>query len=255
MSLPLAFLVDDEQLALNRLLRLLTQTGRVQIAGTSTDPLDALEQLQKQPFDVLFCGIQMPDLSGFEMLAHLKPEPLVVFTTAYSEYALQAFEVNSVDYLLKPIDEKQLERALNKLDRIRGGLDRRPQLETLLRQLASALPQKSSFPTRLPSRLGDRIEFVDVSRVTHFFANEKLTYAATPKKDFVIDLTIADLESTLDPAKFVRIHRSTVVNIESVKELHSWFSERLMVRLNDGKDTELTVSRDRVKNLKEKLGL
>jgi DNA-binding LytR/AlgR family response regulator len=96
---------------------------------------------------------------------------------------------------------------------------------------------------------------VDVARVTHFFANEKLTYAATPKKDFVIDHTISDLEQTLDPAKFVRIHRSTIVNLDYVKELYSWFSERMMLRLNDGKDTELTVARDRVKTLKERLGL
>jgi DNA-binding LytR/AlgR family response regulator len=124
-----------------------------------------------------------------------------------------------------------------------------------LEQLAAALPAKQGFPARLPSRLGDRIEFVEVARVTHFFANDKLTYASTRKKDFVIDNTIAQLEQTLDPAKFVRIHRSTIVNIEFVKELYSWFSERMMVRINDGKDTELTVARERVRTLKDRLGL
>ena len=103
--------------------------------------------------------------------------------------------------------------------------------------------------------MGDRIEFVEVARVTHFYASDKLTYAATPKKDYVVDYTIAELEGTLEPAKFVRIHRATIVNIEAVKELYSWFSERMMVRINDGKDTELTVARDRVKTLKERLGL
>jgi DNA-binding LytR/AlgR family response regulator len=109
--------------------------------------------------------------------------------------------------------------------------------------------------TRLPSKLGDRIEFVDVPKVTHFYASEKLTYASTPKKDFVLDLTIAELETRLDQDRFVRIHRSTIVNLDFVKELHSWFSERLLLRINDGKDTELTVARERVKTLKEKLGL
>jgi DNA-binding LytR/AlgR family response regulator len=94
-----------------------------------------------------------------------------------------------------------------------------------------------------------------VARVTHFYANDKLTYAAIPKKDYTVDYTIAELESALDPAKFVRIHRSTIVNLEYVKELHSWFSDRLMLRVNDGKETELTVSRERVRGLKEKLGL
>jgi two-component system LytT family response regulator len=236
MSRLRAYLVDDEPLALKRLGRLLEQTGRVEIVGSSADP-------------------QMPDLSGFEMLWRLEPQPFVVFTTAYSQFALQAFEVHSVDYLLKPIDEKQLERALTKLDRVRGGMEPKPQLEKLLQQLASALPANRAYPARLPSRLGDRIEFVEVARVTHFYANEKLTYAATPKKDYVVDSTISELEQTLDPAKFVRIHRSTIVNLDFVRELYAWFSERMMVRINDGKDTELTVARDRVKMLKERLGL
>lgn len=250
-----AFLVDDEQLALNRLSRLLQKTDRVEVAGMSSDPLDSIERMRTEPFDVLFTDIEMPDLSGFEMLARLDPGPLVIFTTAYSQYALQAFEVNSIDYLLKPVDERQLERALNKLERIRGGLDPKPQLEALLRQLAATLPSKKAFPARIPSRIGERIEFVDVARISHFFANEKLTYAATAQKDFAIDYTIAELEESLDPAKFVRIHRSTIVNLDFVKELHSWFSDRLLLRVNDDKQTKLTVSRDRVKGLKEKLGL
>lgn len=255
MSRLRAYLVDDEPLALKRLARLLEQTGRVEIVGSSADPDQAIEDLRSQPCDVVFTDIEMPDLSGFEMLSRLDPQPFVVFTTAYSQFALQAFEVHSVDYLLKPIDEKQLERALTKLDRMRGGMEPKPQLEKLLQQIASALPARRGFPARLPSRLGDRIEFVEVARVTHFYANEKLTYAATPKKDYVVDNTIAELEETLDPAKFVRIHRSTIVNLEFVRELYSWFSERMMVRINDGKDTELTVARDRVKTLKERLGL
>ncbi len=255
MSRLRAFLVDDEQLALKRLSRLLVQTGRVDIVGASCDPLEAIEKLGCQSIDVLFCDIEMPDLSGFEMLARLEAGPLVVFTTAYSQYALRAFEVNSIDYLLKPVDETQLARALNKLDRIRGGLDPKPQLEALLRQLASAIPEKKAFPSRLPSRIGERIEFVEIARITHFYANEKLTYASTPQKDFAVDYTIAELEESLDPAKFVRIHRSTIVNLDYVKELHSWFSERLLLRVNDGRGTELTVSRDRVRGLKEKLGL
>jgi two-component system, LytTR family, response regulator len=255
MSRLRAYLVDDEPLALKRLARLLEQTERVEIVGSSADPAQALEELRQQPCDVLFTDIEMPDFSGFEMLSRLDPQPFVVFTTAYSQFALQAFEVHSVDYLLKPIDERQLERALSKLDRVRAGMEPKPQVEKLLQQLASALPAKRAYPARLPSRLGDRIEFVEVARVTHFYANEKLTYAATPKKDYVVDSTIAELEETLDPAKFVRIHRSTIVNLEFVKELYSWFSERMMVRISDGKDTELTVARDRVKTLKQRLGL
>ncbi len=255
MSQLSAYLVDDENLALQRLTRLLEQTGRVAVVGSSTDPVKAIDQIQRKSVDVLFTDIQMPDLTGFQMLAKMERQPLVVFTTAYSQYALQAFEVHSIDYLLKPIDEKQLSRALTKIERMRGGFEPRPQIEMLLQQLASALPTKRSHPGRLPSRIGDRIEFVDVARVTHFYANDKLTYASTPQKDHVVDYTIGELEEMLDPARFFRIHRSTVVNLDFVLEIYSWFSERMMVRIKDGKNTELTVARDRVKALKEKLGI
>ena len=250
-----AYLVDDEPLALRRIARLVEQTGRVEIIGQTTDPLEAVKVLPSLSCDVLFTDIEMPDLSGFQMLKQIAVQPLVVFTTAYSQYALQAFEVHSVDYLLKPVDAQHLERALGKLERVLGGMEPRPQLDKLLEQIASALPKPAAALTRLPSKLGDRIEFVDVPKVTHFYASDKLTYASTPRKDFVLDLTIADLEARLDPNRFVRIHRSTIVNLEFVKELHSWFSERLLVRMNDGKDTELTVARERVKTLKDKLGL
>lgn len=255
MSRLRAYLLDDEPLALKRLARLLEETQKVEIAGSSTDPLEALGFLREHACDVLFTDIEMPDLSGFEMLAKLEHQPLVIFTTAYSQYALQAFDVHSVDYLLKPIEAQKLERALAKVERMRGGLEPKPELAKLLQDLASVLPAKKGFPARLPSKLGDRIEFVELSRVTHFYANEKLTYAATPKRDFVIDYTIAELEQSLDPSKFVRIHRSTILNLDFVKELYAWFSERMMVRINDGKDTELTVARDRVRDLKTKLGI
>jgi two-component system LytT family response regulator len=249
------YLVDDEPLALKRLARLLEQSWRAAGAGMTCDPAQAIAALREQAIDVLFTDIQMPGLSGFEMLARVEPQPLVVFTTAYSEHALRAFEVNSIDYLMKPIDERQLDRALNKLERICGGLEKKPGLESLLAQLAAVLPAQKPFAARLASRCGDRIEFVDLSKVTHFYANDKLTYASTPKKDYVIDYTITDLEDSLDPLKFVRIHRSTVVNLEFVQELYSWFSDRMMVRINDGKDTELTVARERVRTLKDRLGL
>jgi two-component system, LytTR family, response regulator len=249
------FLVDDEPLALRRLERLLERSQQVEVVGTSVDPTAAIAQMEATAYDVLFTDIEMPDLSGFQMLARMNPQPLVVFTTAYSQYALQAFEVQSIDYLLKPIDEKQLDRALAKLNRVRGGLEPRPNLENLLARLTAALPGQSRCPARLASKLGDRIEFVEIARVTHFYANDKLTYAATAKKDFVVDYTIAELEEMLDPERFVRIHRATIANLDFVQALYSWFSDRMMVRLNDGKDTELTVARDRVRALKDKLGL
>jgi two-component system LytT family response regulator len=249
-----AFLVDDEPLALKRLRRLLTETGRVEIAGTSTDPVDALACLASDPPGVLFLDIQMPGMNGFEMLARLDPQPLTIFTTAFDQYALRAFEVNSIDYLLKPVEAQQLARALNKLERL-GGSEPRPDLKAVVAQLAEALrTPRAQFLSRVASRTGERVQFIDLAQVTHFFAEDKLTYASTPAKNYVVDHTISDLERKLDPAKWVRIHRATLLNIDHLQELDVWFGGRMLARLKDAKRTELQVARDRVRPLRERLG-
>src|SRR5437588_6932176 len=155
----LAFLVDDEALALKRLNRMLTATGRVSIAGSSTDPVEAVQAIAETKPDILFLDIEMPGLNGFQMLSQLDPQPIVIFTTAYDQYALQAFGVNSVDYLLKPVEARQLDRALNKIDRIRAGTEPRSDVRELLAQLSAAATWHSAvteFPERISSRVGER---------------------------------------------------------------------------------------------------
>jgi two-component system LytT family response regulator len=250
-----AFLVDDEALALKRLSRMLAATGRVSVAGSSTDPVEAVQAVAEAKPDVLFLDIEMPGMNGFQMLSQLDPQPMVVFTTAYDQYALQAFGVNSVDYLLKPIEAAQLNRALDKLERMRGGMEPRPELRELLERLAAATAKSPEYPDRIASRTGERVEFVELSRITHFFASDKLTFAATAAKNYMIDHTIQELEQRLDPRKFIRIHRATLVNVDSVHELHAWFAGRMVLRLKDEKRTELAVSRDRVRALKQRLGI
>lgn len=248
------FLVDDEMLALKRLSRMLKATGRVEIVGTATDPEAALDYLSTQNIDALFLDIQMPGLNGFEMLARIEAQPAVIFTTAYDQYALQAFEVNSIDYLLKPVETQHLDRALSKLERFRGSAAR-PDIPAVLKQLAEALNMKQpAYPLRLASRVGDRVQFVEVARITHFYARDKLTYAVTAVREHVVDYSINELEQKLDPNQFIRIHRSTLLNVGYVDEVHSWLGSALRVRLKDNKRTELTVARDRVKVLKERLG-
>jgi two-component system, LytTR family, response regulator len=252
-----AFLVDDEPLALKRLSRMLAATGRVEIAGESSDPEQAIHAIESTKPDVLFLDVEMPGLTGFQMLEHLAPQPLVVFTTAYSRYALQAFDVNSIAYLLKPIEAAQLERALDKIERLRAGAEPRPEIRELLDRVTALAGSggRPQYPDRVASRIGERIEFIELDRVTHFFASDKLTYAATLAKNYVVDNTIQDLEQKLDPRKFIRIHRATLLNVDYIHELHAWFAGRMLVRLKDEKHTELSVSRDRVRGLKERLGI
>ncbi len=248
-----AYLVDDEPLALKRLARLLRETGRFEIAGSTTDPEAALDFLGGNRIDVLFLDIQMPGMNGFELLQRAPEQPLVVFTTAFDQYALRAFEVNSIDYLLKPVEAEQLNRVIAKLDRMRGG----PQadLRALAEQLALSLkPAAPRYLDRIASRAGGRVHFLDLARVTHFLARDKLTYAASGGKEHSIDFTIGELELKLDPARFFRIHRATLVNLDWVQEVDAWFSGGVLVRLKDDRRTELAVARDRVRALKDRLG-
>ncbi len=251
-----AYLVDDEPLALKRLARLLEQTGRVEVIGSTTVPEEAVEALASSPPDVCFLDIHMPRLNGFEVLAHLPIQPMVIFTTAYDQYALKAFAVNSVDYLLKPVDPEQLERALTKIERLRmPGGSSQPDLRILFKDLADSLRQpQPEYPDRIASRLGDRLWFIDLVRITHFFAEDKLTYAVAEGKTHCVDYSIAELEKRLDPGKFLRIHRSTLVNAAWIKEVASLPGGGLSVRLKDDRNTELTVARDRAREFKDRLG-
>jgi two-component system, LytTR family, response regulator len=244
------YVVDDEPLAVKRLTRLLRQTRRVEIAGSTVDPDEALKFLAHQNVDAVFLDIQMPRTTGFELLQKLPKEHAVVFTTAFDRFALDAFEVNSVDYLLKPVELERLEKALTKLERLRGTAQGQSETEQL-RALARELTRK--FPERISSRIGERVVFVELNKITHFYAKDKLTYAATASKDYAVDVTISELEHKLDPTVFIRIHRATLLNVNYVEEVRSWFAGGMIVRLKDGKRTELQIARDRMKDVKQRL--
>lgn len=253
-SAPLrVFVVDDEPLAVKRLARLLKATGRVEVVGGTTDPEAALAALAAETVDALFLDIQMPGMSGFELLSRLESQPLVIFTTAFDQYALRAFEVNSVDYLLKPIEAEQLDRALGKIERLRSGAPR-PDLREAVERLAAVLQSAAGYPDKIASRAGERVLLVELARVTHFQARDKLTFAVTAGKSYAVDATIAQLEQKLDPRKFIRIHRATLLNLDHVQEVQSWFAGGVVVRLKDEKRTELPVARDRVRALKQRIG-
>lgn len=251
-----AYLVDDEPLALDRLRRLLQQTGKVEVIGSTTEPEDAVAALTSDPPDVCFLDIQMPRLNGFDVLAKLPRQPVVIFTTAYDQYALKAFGVNSVDYLLKPVDPDALERSIRKLETLRASASaQQPDFTAVLQQITNSLHSgAAAFPERIASRVGDRIRFLDLKDITHFHAEDKLTYAIYEGRPYCVDHAISDLEQKLDPKRFFRIHRGTLVNLAWVKEVTSLPGGMLNVLLRDAKGTGLTVARDRAREFKARLG-
>lgn len=251
------YLVDDESLALDRLTRMLAASGRVEIIGKTTEPEEAVIALTADLPDVCFLDIQMPGYNGFEVLARLPRQPIVVFTTAYDQYALDAFAVNSVDYLLKPIEPEHLHRALNKVEQLRAsGTSSQQQLQAIVRSLTDSFRQhQPPYPDRIASRLGDRLRFLELGRVTHFYAEEKMTFAVSDGKAYGVDHTIAQLEQKLDPKSFFRIHRKMLVNMAWIKELSPLPGGGLNARLKDVRGTDLTVARDRAREFKARLDL
>jgi two-component system LytT family response regulator len=250
-----AFLVDDEPLALRRLRRLLEGTGRVEVVGESTDPREALDTLRAGGLDAAFLDIQMPGMSGLELAAQLPVPPWVVFVTAYDRYALRAFEVNAIDYLLKPVQPGVLARALDKLERalalpeVQAGAE----ASSFLERVERVLRGKPGPAERIAARVDTKYVLVELSRVTHFRADSKLTFAFTADATHQVEATLAELEARLS-AGFARIHRGILVNLAHVEEVDlrgagAW------VRLRDARASELPVSRDRVRALKERLGI
>ena len=221
---PRVFVVDDEELAVRRLVRMLEATDRVEIAGTATDPRDAIARIGDD-IAAVFLDISMPEVDGFAVARRLPPNTVIVFTTAHDQHALRAFEVNALDYLVKPVRADALDRALDKLARRRGG-------------------------PRLTSRVGDRTHVVELDHVTHFFAEDKLTYAVTAEKSYVVDDSIAALEERHAADGFFRIHRATLVRLTAIAEV---LANPPRVRLRDS-GVELQVARDRVRAVKDALG-
>lgn len=242
-----AFLVDDEPLALKRLARMLEATGRVELVGQTTDPTAAPAAIAAAAVDVVFLDISMPEVDGFALCERLPGDTPVVFTTAHDEHALRAFGTAAIDYLLKPIRDEDLRRALDKLDRLRGA----PSSD---RQLASAVARMlaAAHGERIASRLGDRIHLVELDRITHFLAEDKLTYAVTAERSYVVEPSIAELEDRYGAAGYFRIHRATLVRLASIAEVHTG-TDGTRVRLANG--TELAVARERARALKDRLGV
>ncbi len=242
-------IVDDEELARKRLRRLLKKfEPEMEIVGEAGNGEEAVERIDALRPDLIFLDVQMPGCDGFEVVRRLKWKPHIVFATAFDEFALKAFEENTVDYLLKPIEQRRLDRTVEKLRGLfeRHGLQRDDSVERLLSRLAAA-PLK-----RLQVRLGDRILLVNANDVMYFEAKDKYTILHTPEQKYVVDLTLAQLESRLDAEEFIRIHRSTIVNLRYMLELVKWFGGKYKMKLKDKERTELIVSRgyvDRIHRL------
>jgi two-component system LytT family response regulator len=233
-------LVDDEPLAIKRLERLLEPyKDLIQLVGKAYDGLDALELIERLQPDLVFLDIQMPGLTGLELLDQLDRLPWIVFCTAYDSYALEAFETYAIDYLLKPVSPQRLLKAVDKLKRLTP--TDLTDLQTQLHSLAASLSPPPF--KRLQVRLGDRIRFLEIAEVFFFRASEKYVEACCYEASYLLSQSLNQLQDDLPPDDFVRIHRSALVNLKHVAEITRDHNGTALVRMKNKAQTELPLSR------------
>jgi two-component system, LytTR family, response regulator len=246
-------IVDDEVLAREGMRILAQNDPELQVSGECANGVQAIESiLQKHP-DLVFLDIQMPEMDGFAVLNHLKREklPYIIFVTAYDKYAVQAFEVHALDYLLKPVDEERFGRAIERAKvTLRSESEWDHHLSGLLQELESARP---CYLERVIIKEEGRIFFVKASEIDWIEAKGNYAMVHAGKKSHMIREAMTALENQLNPHKFFRIHRSTIVNIDRVSELQSLFHGDYRVLLQDG--TSLLMSRRFRDKLKDHLSI
>jgi two-component system LytT family response regulator len=270
-------IVDDEPPARQRLRKLLeplVTSGRLALIEEASDGLEALAKLHQQPFDLLLLDVRMPELDGFEVLERIDPahRPFVVFTTAYDDYALKAFEAHAIDYLLKPVNQERLQEAITRVEQWRAAALRKAQDERLSQLLdwlenqqrtseAATIPE-GGYLQQLSIPYRDRILIVPVERlvsaeihdgITRLYILEEEAAAHPRLRQHVVGYTLDQLEARLDPQAFMRVHRSAIVQLRHVRELVPWFSGRYKLLLTG--NHEVIASRERSKVLKDRLVL
>jgi two-component system, LytTR family, response regulator len=248
-----ALIVDDEALARKFIRRILKEDHDVEIVGECNDGKSAVDLIQKHKPDIVFLDVQMPAMDGFAVLDAIGVEqlPEVIFTTAYEKYAIRAFELHALDYLLKPFDQTRFRDAMRHAkERLnqRQQEDGRLQISALLENVK----RRAKYLDRLIIKADGRISFLGTREINWIEADDKYVHLHTAKASRMVRQTLSAMEAQLDPKKFQRIHRSAIVNVERIKELEPTFNGEHVVHLEDG--TKLTLSRTYREKLFELLG-
>lgn len=250
-----AIVVDDEPPARRNLRALLKGATDIEIVKECGNGIDALSSIRALGPDLLFLDVQMPEMNGFEVLEHLTdvPVPVIIFVTAYDQYALKAFEVSALDYLLKPFDDARFHKALTQA---RRQIEQQDAGELGLKLLAlmdtrGVKPDAPRYLARVMVKTTGRVIFIRAEEIDWIEAYDNYVQLHVAGKAHLLRQTMNELESALNPEQFARIHRSTIVNLDRIKEMHPHFNEHLVV-LRDG--TRLKLSRTRKEWLEQWLG-
>ncbi|NJD22907.1 MAG: response regulator [Melioribacter sp.] len=239
-------IIDDEKLAREIISSYLKKFDNVELVAECSDGFEGIKQINELKPDLIFLDIQMPKLTGFEMLEILEEPPVIIFTTAFDQYALKAFEVNATDYLLKPFSEVRFAEALNKAIKLITNI---PPIQQELNGLVKSVEKRNEFLDRVIIKSGQKIQIIPIEAVHYIEAQDDYTMLYTEKGNFLKQKTMKYFEENLDPKNFPRIHRSYIVKLSLIKQIELLEKESYQVLLNDGK--KLPVSKSGYQNLKE----
>ena len=246
-----AVIVDDEPLARKRLRRLLDAHPSIEIVGDAGDGEAACRLIEGTTPDLVFLDVQMPGLTGFDVLSRLRVRPRIIFITAHDEFAVRAFEEQAIDYLLKPVEPNRLERALA---RIHGTGAASPSNDDQFERLLQAVERARPSVRRIPVRKGAKVTLVEPAAIIFCRAEDKYAVLYTADGEHTVDRTIDELEKSLDPGTFLRVHRSTLVNMGFVRDLTSIEGGRFVITLKDAAASQVYASRAGARALRDKLG-
>ncbi len=240
-------IIDDEELARQLLREYIGQIPELTIIGEAQRGREAVERIDTDKPDLIFLDVQMPGMTGFDVLEEITHDPHVIFTTAYDQYAIQAFEKNAVDYLLKPIDQERFNLAVKRaLERI--ALEQNP-IGELLRSLKTE--NKTAFDSHIFVQKSEKLINLPVEEIMFLEASGDYTILTTKTDQFVSSSGIGKLEEILNPEIFIRVHRSTIINIHYLKEIERHFNGGMMVRMVNGKS--FPVSRTYARIIRKKV--
>jgi two-component system LytT family response regulator len=240
-------IVDDEKLARDLLKEYLENYPEIELLGEADQGTEAVEKIDKLKPDIVFLDVQMPGMTGFDVLEDLEHEPYVIFVTAYDQYAIKAFEKNAVDYLLKPLDEERFRNAVNRA--LKRKTLEHSSIEDLLSSMKSE--RKGTYDTHIFVQKSEKLFNLPVDEIVYLEASGDYTIITTKADQFVSSSGIGKLEEILNPEVFIRVHRSTIVNVNYLKEIERHFNGGMVVKMQSGKS--FPVSRTYAKLIRKKV--
>ena len=239
-------IVDDEKLARELLREYIEGFPELQVVGECDKGTEAVEKINKLQPDIVFLDVQMPGMNGFDVLEEIDHEPYVIFTTAYDQYAIKAFEKNAVDYLLKPLDEERFREAVNR------ALKRKNSEQGNVAELLKSMKSESrGFESHIFVQKSEKLFNLPVEDIVYLEASGDYTVITTKNDQFVSSSGIGKLEEMMDPDTFIRVHRSTIINLNYLKEIERHFNGGMIVKMQGGKS--FPVSRTYAKLIREKV--